>query len=259
MIKRIVLAMVLYSFANCLSSFAQESIHPDSLSHKGDKVTTPVLPDSSKLRQNKPPVSLMQPEIQGTESLFKQQRGSENYKSNLNDTLKEPLPELHPKFKPYTYFDIGATRWSVPVIGDVTTFSPGVNYQAAKNLSIFGGVNFSQYHNLSWVQNVFDPGLPAKSNITADAYIGASYRLFDIIILHGSYQRSLYNQLPGNMMMFAPGQNVVVTGASLDLYHGLGVTVDHVWEFDRYGHFRQGFRYSPYLDIQKFIKFLKDN
>jgi len=253
--KRIVLAVVLFSFASCLSSFAQETVLPDSLSKKGDKVVMPILPDSLKLQ----PALLRQPEVQGTESLFKQQPVNDNDKSNPKDSLKELFPELHPKFKPFVFFDLGASRWNVPIIGDVTTFSPSLNYQAAKNLTIFGGVNFSQYHNLSWVQNVFNPGLPAKSNITADAYLGASYRLFDRIILHGSYQRSLYNQLPGNMMMFAPGQNVVVTGASFDLYHGLGVTVDHVWEFDRYGHRRQGFRYSPYLDIQKFIKFLKDN
>jgi len=251
--------MVLFSFACGFYSFAQETVLSDSLSKKGDKVVTPVLPDSLKFRQNTSPVLLTHPEIYGAESLSKPQPVNDKDKPNLKDTLTEPFPEPHQKFKPYAFFDLGASRWSVPIIGDVTTFSPGLTYQAAKNLSIYGGVNFSQYHNLAWVQNVLNPGLPAKSNITADAYLGASYRLFDMIILHGSYQRSLYNQLPGNMVMFAPGQNVVVTGASLDLYHGLGVTVDHVWEFDMYGHKRQGFRYSPYLDIQKFIKFLKDN
>jgi hypothetical protein len=251
--------MAFYSFASGLSSFAQESVLPDSLSHKGDKVVMPGLPDSLKFQQNRPPVSLTKPEIQGIESIFKQQPANDNVKPNLKDTVKELFPEPRLQFKPYMLFDIGASRWSVPIIGDVTTFSPTLNYQAAKNLTIFGGVSFSQYHNLSYVQNILMPGLPAKSNITADAYLGASYRLLDRIILHGSYQRSLYNQLPGNMMMFAPGQNMIVTGVSLDLFHGLGATVDHVWEFDRYGHFRQGFRYSPYIDIQKFIKFLKDN
>jgi len=259
MIKRIVSTIVLFSFASNFYSFAQEKVLPDSISKKGDKVAMPVLPDSLKLRQNTPPALLTNPEMQGTESLLKQQPVDDKNKPELKDTVPELFPEPHPKFKPYMFFDLGASRWSVPIIGDVTTFSPGLTYQAAKNLTVFGGVNFSQYHNLAWVQNVYNPGLPAKSNITADAYLGASYRLFDRIILHGSYQRSLYNQLPGNMVMFAPGQNVVVTGASLDLYHGLGVTVDHVWEFDRYGHIRQGFRYSPYVDIQKFIKFLKDN
>jgi len=251
--------MVLYSFASGFYSFAQEQVRPDTLTHKEDKVAMPVLPDSLKLQQNKPPVLLTQPGVQGTESLFKQQPVNDNDQSNPKDSLKELFPELHPKFKPYLFFGLRASRWNVPLIGDVTIFSPALNYQAAKNLSIFGGVNFSQYHNLAWVQNVLNPGLPAKSNITVDAYLGASYRLFDRIILHGSYQRSLYNQLPGNLVMFAPGQNVVITGASLDLYHGLGVTVDHVWEFDMYGHKRQGFCYSPYIDIQKFLKFLKDN
>jgi hypothetical protein len=257
MIKRFVLALIFYSFAVSFSAFAQESVLPDSLLHKGDKVILPMLPDSSKLQQNKSPVLLPLPEVPGMES-FKQQSIGNNIDSNPTDSVNESFPDLHPKFKTFLFFNLGASRWSVPLIGDVTTFSPMLNYQLTKDLNFRGGVNFSQYHNLSYIQSIVAPGLPAKSNITADAFFGASYRLFDIIILHGSYQRSLYNQLPRNMIMFAPGQNVITTGASFDLYHGLGVTVDHVWEFDRYGNMRKGFRYSPYIDVGKFVKFLKD-
>jgi hypothetical protein len=217
----------------------------------------PLLLDSLKLQQNRPIIPFPQMKIPGGESFIKQPVNND-FRSISKDTIKERV-FLHPKFRPYLNFDLGASRWSVPVIGDVTTFSPTLNYQITKDLNVFGGVSFSQFHNLSYVQAVIAPGWSVKSNIIADGFVGASYRLFDRIILHGSYQRSLYNQLPGNMMMFAPGQNTVVAGASFDVWNGLGVTVDHVWEFDRYGRMREGFRYSPYVDLQKFIKFLRDN
>jgi len=258
MFKKLFLATVFCSFTGILSSIAQESASSDSLLRERNKVSMPLLHDSLQFQQT-PPVNLLPPlENQGIESLLKQQPVGNYLELNKKDTVKEPALFLPPKFKPYAFFNLGASRWRVPVIGDVTTFSPTFVYQATKNLSFYGGVNFSQYHNLSYVQSALAPGWPARSNITADGFIGAEYRLFDRILLHGSYQRSLYNQFPGNMMMFAPGQNVVVTGASFDVWQGLGVTVDHVWEFDQYGHKRQGFRYSPYIDVNKFIKFLKD-
>ena len=248
--------MVLYSFASIFSAFAQESVVPDSLLNSRDKITMPLLPDSIRL-QNQPVISLPQLEIQGIESFLKQQPISNDFELSPNDSIEEPFLILRPKFKPYLFLNPGASRWEMPVIGAVTTFSPTLNYQLTKELNFYGGVSFSQFHNLSYVQSILAPGWPTKSNIIIDGYVGASYRLFDRIILHGSYQRSLYNQLPGNMMMFAPGQNVVITGASFDIWKGLGVTVDHVWEFDRYGNMRKGFRYSPYIDLPKFIKFLR--
>jgi hypothetical protein len=256
MIKKIILAMVLYSFAGVFSAFAQESVVPDSILNTRDKPATPLLPDSIRI-QNQPVISLPQLEIPGIESLLKQQPLNYNPELNLPDSIKEPFLILHPKFKPYMFFNLGASRWEMPVMGAVTTFTPTLNYQLTKNLNFYGGVNFSQFHHLSYVQSILEPNWPVKSNITIDGFVGASYRLFDRVILHGSYQRSMYNQLPNNLMMFAPGQNVLITGASFDMWNGLGVTVDHVWEFDRYGNMRKGFRYSPYIDLPKFIKFLK--
>jgi len=249
--------MALCSFAGIFSSLAQETVSSDSLLRVRNKDISPLSHDSLKHQQLPPVISIPQLETPEIESLLKQQPVSNNMELNRNDSVTPPTLFLPPEFRPYAFFNLGASRWNVPLVGDVTTFSPTFNYQATKNLSFYGGVSFSQFHNLSYVQSVIAPDWPVKSNITVDGFLGATYRLHDRIILHGSYQRSLYNQLPGNMMMLAPGQNVVVTGASFDLWNGLGVTVDHVWEFDQYGHMRKGFRYSPYVDLNKFIKFLK--
>ena len=254
MIKRLALAVVLCSFAGCLSSFAQESVVSDSLFNNREGLTMPLFTDSIRI-QNQPVIPIPPLEIQGMESFPNQQPLSNH--SELNDVMKEPSLFLPPKFKPQLNFNMGASRWEMPMIGGITTFSPTLNYQLTKDFGFFGGVSFSQYHNLSYVQSKIAPHWPTKSNIIANGFIGATYRLHERVILHGVYQRSIYNQLPGNMMMFAPGQNMVVTGASLDVWNGLGVTVDHVWEFDRYGNMRKGFRYSPYIDLPKFIKFLR--
>ena len=161
------------------------------------------------------------------------------------------------RFQPGAAFTLNASRWYLPVLGAVTTFSPGLSYQFSENFSLYGGVSFSQIHYLAYIQNRVNPSLPAKSNLLADGYLGATYTLWDRVILRGGYQRSLYNQLPVNMMMMAPGQNMVSVGASLDIWHGLGVTVEHVWQFDDYGRMKKGMRYSPYVDINKFVKFLR--
>ena len=257
MIKKIVLAMVFCSFAGVLSSFAQESVSSDSLLRERDKVTIPTLLDSLQFQQNLPVISLPKLEIQEMEPLLKQQPLGNNPELSRNDTIMEPNLFMPNKFKPYTFFNLDASRWYMPVMGAVTTFSPTINYQLTKDLSFYGGVSFSQFHNLSYVQSLLAPDWPTKSNIISNGFVGASYRLHDRVILHGIYQRSLYNQLPGNMMMFAPGQSVVVTGASIDIWNGLGVSVDHVWEFDQYGNMRKGLRYSPYIDLPKFLKFLR--
>ena len=255
--RRIAFLSVLFAFAGIFYSVAQESVAPDSLMRNRDRDTTPLLLDSLKFQQNPPVIALPPLEIQGIELLPDPHPVSENYEWKLNDTIKDLMVLLPPKFKPSAYFNLGASRWTMPVIGDITTFAPTLTYQATKNLSFYGGVSFSQFHNISPVQSFLAPNLPVKSNIISNTFLGAEYRLHERVILHGSYQRSLYNQLPGNLMMFAPGQNMVVTGASLDVWNGLGVTIDHVWEFDRYGNMRKGFRYSPYVDVQKFIKFLR--
>ena len=250
--------MVLCSFAGIFSSLAQESVSSDTLLRDRNNNTVPFLHDSLQLQLNLPSNLLPKLEIQGVESLLKhQQLNDNNLEFNWNDSIKDPALLIPPKFKPHAFFNIGASRWYMPVMGAVTIFSPTINYQATKDLNFFGGVSFSQFHNLSYVQSYLAPDWPTKSNIISDGFVGASYRLHDRIILHGTYQRSLYNQLPRNMMMFAPGQNVVVTGASVDMWQGLGVTIDHVWEFDDYGRMRKGFRYSPYIDLPKFIKFLR--
>ena len=256
MVKRIILATILLSFANVYASFAQESVTPDSLLNKQDKATSPLLPDSLRLQPNRQLPLIPPAEIQRTESLMNQSVGN-RMELNLKDTIREPALMLPPEFRPSLYFNLGASRWDMPVMGATITFSPTLNYQVTKDLSFYGGVSFTQFPNLWYVQSLIAPNWETKSNIIANGFVGVSYNLFDRIMLHGSYQRSLYNQLPRNLMMFAPGQNVVVAGASFDLYHGLGVTVDHVWEFDRYGHRIQGFRYSPYIDLPKLIKFLR--
>lgn len=250
--------LALYSLAGVFSSLAQDVIIPDSLLDKREKITMPLLSDSLKLQQTKLITPLFPPpENQRIEPVSMQQSVSNHLKSNGNDTIKEPLLILHPPFEPHAFFNIGASRWTMPVIGDITTFSPTLNYQVTNNLKFYGGVSFSQYHNLSYIQSYLAPNWSVKSNIIANGFVGAEYRLFDRVLLHGSYQRSLYNQLPNNLMMFAPGHNMVVAGASIDIWNGLGVTVDHVWEFDRYGKMREGFRFSPFIDLPKFLKFLK--
>jgi len=256
MFQKTIIAFVLYTFAGIVSSFAQETVTSDSLLREHEKVTKPLSPDSVKLQPNLPVITIPALEKQGTESLL-QQPASNTIDLSRNDSLSEPYILLPPKFKPILFFDLGATRWTMPMVGEITVFTPSINYQLTKNLSFYGGVNLSQYHNLSYAQSLLAPNWPTRSNIIADGFAGVNYRLHERILLHGIYQRSIYNQLPRNMIMFAPGQNVVVTGASFDMWNGLGVTVDHVWEFDRYGNMRKGFRYSPYIDVQKFIKFLR--
>jgi len=251
----LVLALVLYTLANGFYSFAQEVVIPDSLSNKRDGVEIPILPDSVQL-QNQPIVAFPQLENQNIDSLLKLQPIGNSSEQNMQET-QDLFMLLFPKFKPHAYFNLGASNWEMPMIGGVTTFSPTLNYQATKKLDFFGGIGLSQYHNLSYAQSLLAPDWPIKSNIIANGFVGASYRLHERVILHGIYQRSLYNQLPRNLMMFSPGQNMVVTGVSLDVWNGLGVTVDHVWDFDRYGNMRKGFRYSPYIDLPKFIKFLR--
>lgn len=172
----------------------------------------------------------------------------------------EKIPELHPprNLKPDLFFNLRAGVYTLPVMGNVTTFAPAINFQPVDRLNLYGGVSFSQYHNAGYIQNTMDPQWPVKSNITANLFGGISYQLHERVILHANYQHTLYNQLPPNLMMFAPGFNVVGAGVSVDIWNGLGVTVEHVWEFDKSGRMRKGFRYSPYIEPAKLIKALQN-
>jgi len=256
--KRITIALVLFSFAIFFSSFAQESVISDSLTNKGNNIGVLIMPDSLKIKQSLLPLLTPQLETYEIEFDLKKQLLGNEVKLLLHDTIKETFLMQRPKFKPQLYFDMGASRWDVPVVGITTTFSPTLNFQLTKELNFFGGISLTQFHNLSYVQSLMAPGWQTKSNIISNGFVGASYRLFDRIILHGTYQRSIFNQLPNNMMMFGPSQNIIVTGASLDVWNGLGVTVDHVWQYDnKFKHMNRGFRYTPYIDLQKFIKFLR--
>jgi hypothetical protein len=123
-------------------------------------------------------------------------------------------------------------------------------------MMLYGGVGFTQYPNLAFIQSRIAPGWPAKSNITTQAFGGFAYALHDRITLHGSFQHSLYNQMPSNLIMFAPAYNTINVGADVDVWNGLGVSVRRVWEFDRYGRSHQYMQYSPYINFNKFMKFL---
>ena len=174
--------------------------------------------------------------------------------------VKRPSPKkpiLPFEFLPDLNFNIGASYWEVPILGATTTFSPTLTYTAFDRLFLFGGVGFTQYHNLSYVQNMLAPGWPTKSNITSQAFLGGAFVLSDRITLRGTYQRSLYNQMPSNTIMFAPAYQMATFGADIDVWNGLGVTVERVWEFDRSGRMRSNMRYSPYINFGKFMKFLR--
>ena len=175
-------------------------------------------------------------------------------------SYKKPIqkkPILPFEFTSDFNFNIGASYWEVPILGATTTFSPTLTYAPSDRLLLFGGVGFTQYHNLSYVQNMLAPGWPTKSNITSQAFMGGAFVLNDRITLRGTYQRSLYNQMPSNTIMFAPAFQMATFGADVDVWNGLGVRVERVWEFDRSGRMRSGMKYSPLIKLDKFMKFLK--
>jgi hypothetical protein len=87
--------------------------------------------------------------------------------------------------------------------------------------------------------------------------LGGTFVLNERITLRGTYQHSLYNQLPNNMMIFAPPFQMATFGADVDVWNGLGVSVERVWMFDRSGRMRSDMRYSPYIKMDKFMKFLR--
>jgi hypothetical protein len=246
--KKLILIITIYSLANSFS-FAQE-MRPDTVINTPNLPSIPLTTDPFE-NNLKLDVPVLGYPLNGFE--FDSLAYDFNLQPDFNwDNFQNIAP---PKFRPGFDFGMGTTRWEAPVLGAITIFSPILNYHFNENFSVYGGVSFAQYHNLSYIQNIVAPGFPAKSNITADMFVGGTYRLWDRIILQANYQRSLYNQLPANMMMFAPGQNVLSTGVAVDIWNGLGVMIDHVWEFDDHGKMRRGFRYSPYIDARKLMKF----
>lgn len=166
-------------------------------------------------------------------------------------------PLLPFEFTPDLNFNLGASYWELPVLGATVTFSPVFTYSPVDKLFFYGGVNFTQYSNLSYVQNMLFPGTTLGSNIGMQAFSGVAYQLHERITLRGTYQQSLYNPLPVPLKGLAPSFQMATFGADVDLWKGLGVTVEQVWQFDQSGRMRQGMRYSPYINVDKFVKFLK--
>jgi hypothetical protein len=166
-------------------------------------------------------------------------------------------PILPFEFTPDLNFNIGAYHWELPLLGLSTTFSPTLTYSPFERLFLYGGVNFTQLHNMSYIQNIIAPNWPVKSNIISQGFLGGAFILNDRITLKGTYQRSLYNQMPSNLIFFAPPFQMATFGADIDVWNGLGVSVERVWQFDRNGRMRSDMRYSPYINVDKFVKFLR--
>ncbi len=252
--KKIIFSVTLCFLLGMIGLSAQE-IKNDTLSRSKSLLEKNLLPDSASLKL---PVTLDIPlEMPPVKmNLTSQQEAMLDSLRRLDELPYDLDQVLPPKFKPGLFFSPGASRFDMPVIGTVTTFSPALGFQATEKLSLYGGVSFSQYHNMSYIQNIIAPGWPVKSNITSQFFTGASYQLHDRFRLHATYQHSLYNQLPHNMMMFSPAYNTMSVGVDVDVWNGLGARIEHVWEFDKYGRMRKGMRYSPMIDVTKFLKFL---
>ncbi|MDR1610689.1 MAG: hypothetical protein LBS08_04180 [Candidatus Symbiothrix sp.] len=223
------------------SSFPEKPLLPDTVMFKPDLI-------SHQMQFPKP-----------DERLFKDSAMYSFEKFNLsNPEYKKKIskPILPWELTPDLNFNIVPSRWDLPLLGPTITFAPTLSYQLSGKMVLYGGVGFTQYPNLAFIQSRIAPGWPAKSNITTQAFGGIAYSLHDRITLHGGFQHSLYNQTPPNLMMFTPAYNAMSVGADIDVWKGLGVTIDRVWEFDKSGRMRQYTRYSPYINVDKFLKFL---
>ncbi|MDR1631655.1 MAG: hypothetical protein LBR97_02040 [Dysgonamonadaceae bacterium] len=221
--------------------FPEKPLLPDTSMSKPDLI-------SSQIQFPKPEARLLKDSA--LYSFEKHHFNIPEYKKNI------PKPILPWELTPDLNFNIVPSRWDLPLLGTTITFAPTLSYRLSDKMQLYGSVGFTQYPNLAFVQSRIAPGWPAKSNITTQAFGGLAYALHDRITLHGSFQHSLYNQMPSNLMMFAPAYNTVIVGADIDVWKGLGVTVDRVWEFDKSGRMRQYTRYSPYINVDKFLKFL---
>lgn len=246
-------------FSLSATSVLSQEIKTDTIQSGLIRPDLPLLPEQESV---KAPLQLKDTEFY-FELENKMLEDVELMKAGMNENFGldklEPAEDnflVPPRFQPSLDFTFSASRFAYPVFGDVITFSPGVQYLFTENLAVYGGVNFSQIPNLSFVQNIINPMLPAGSNILINGYLGVNYSIWDRIILRADYQRSFFNQLPENLKPVFPGQNILSTGVSLDVWKGLGVTVEHVWEYDGNGRMRKGMRYSPYVDVNKFVKFL---
>lgn len=256
--RRIVLFIIgWYACALLFALFAQE-IKTDTLRGLFREKEFPLLQDPSMFKSNlisdqipfsKPDTRLFKDSI----SLSFENHNSGDFGYNKKKISKPILPfELTRDLN----FNIVPSRWDLPLLGPTITFAPTLSYQLSDRMLLYGGVGFTQYPNLAFAQNMIAPGRPVKSDITAQAFGGIAYALHDRITLRGSFQHSLYNQMPSNLIMFAPGYNTINIGADVDIWKGLGVSVRRVWEFDQYGRSRQYMQYSPYINIDKFMKFL---
>ncbi len=172
-----------------------------------------------------------------------------------NPSYRKPI--LPFDFTPNLNFNIEAYHWELPVLGLTTTFSPTLTYTPFERLSLFGGVGFTQYPNAAYAMNIINSNWPMKSNITMQGFLGGAFVLTDRITLRGTYQRSLYNEMPSVLVPFTSPYQMATFGADIDVWNGLGVSVERVWEFDKTGRMNSGMRYSPYINVAKFMKFLK--
>ncbi|MDR2621752.1 MAG: hypothetical protein LBC48_04120 [Dysgonamonadaceae bacterium] len=223
------------------SSFPEYPLLPDTVMFKGDLISHPI-------RFPKP-----------DEYLFKDSAmySFDKHNSGIFENKKRMSKPILPwEITSGLNFNIIPSRWDLPLLGPTITFAPTLSYQLSDKMVLYGGVGFTQYANLSFAQSRIAPGWPVKSNITTQAFGGFAYALHDRITLHGGFQHSLYNQMPSNLIMFAPAYNTMSVGADLDVWNGLGVTIDRVWDIDKSGRMQQYTRYSPYINVDKFLKFL---
>ncbi len=215
----------------------------------------PPLPDTTNLHKLPEGFGFSLPEELEVPDSVLLERKWEHLGYNKKPEYKKPI--LPFEFTPNLDFNIRAYHWEVPVLGLTTTFSPVLTYKPTERLYFFGGLDFTQYPNAGYVMNVIDPNWPVKSNITTRGFLGGAFILNDRITLRGTYQHSLYNQMPSILIPFGPAFQTVTFGADIDVWNGLGVSVDRVWEFDRSGRMRSHMQYSPYINFGKFMKFLR--
>jgi hypothetical protein len=218
----------------------------------------PLLPDSTLFRKSfiSPPFRFSKPEeLLLTDSALYSIMEKHSF-SGFGDKKKAPTPILPWQITPGLNFNIVPSRWELPLMGTTLTFAPTVSYQLSDKMLLYGGASFTQYPNLAYVQNLIAPGWPRRPNITTQAFGGFAYALHERITLHGNVQHSLYNPIPPPLTLFAPAYTTMSVGADVDIWQGLGVTVDRVWDIDPFGRTRQYTRYSPYINVPKFLKFL---
>jgi hypothetical protein len=266
--RRIILSTLGWCACGCLFVSLAQEVRPDTL--RSSLPEYPLAPDtvlfkmglnSHQLLFPKPDKSLptdrrLFPEPQLLKDSALYVILEKHHFRGFGDRRKPSKPIFPWEITPDFNFNIHPSRWDLPLLGTTLTFSPTLSYQPFDRMILYGGVGFTQYPNLRYVQNLIAPDWPTKSNITSQAFGGFAYALHERITLHGNFQHSLFNQMPSNLIPFAPAYNTMSIGADIDVWQGLGVTVDRVWEFDQFGRPYQYTRYSPYINMDKFLKFL---